>query len=530
MNRLRFVGWALVSALAMISPVLAGDFSVRLRSRVEIDRGQKVYTVVEKAETWSPRETAVIVCDMWDLHHCLNAVRRGAELTPRMNKVLAEARSSGATIIHAPSSCMDAYKDHPARSRILAVSKSKGLPKDIGSWCYKIPSEEQGVYPIDQTDGGEDDDPAEHLDWQKQLAAKGRNPKAPWKSQTDALTIDPKLDYISDSGEEIWGLLEARGIKNVVLMGVHLNMCVLGRPFGLRRMAENGKHVVLMRDMTDTMYNPERSPKVSHFAGTELMVEHVEKFVCPTITSDQLLGGVPFRFSTDKRPVVVFVIADDEYKTEVTLPVFAARELAQREYHLEYVFALESDKNSLPGLSMLRDADVAVLSVRRRLPTTEQLAELRRFTAYGRGIVGLRVASHAFAARGSESTIPKGHDSWTRFDADILGGNYQGHHKVGPETVVSSAPGAATNPILKGVDAARIVGHGSLYRVSPLAKTAEPLLLGTIPGEAAEPVAWTNRPEHKGKVFYTSLGHPADFAEPEFIKLLINAIAWAARR
>jgi hypothetical protein len=76
-------------------------------------------------------------------------------------------------------------------------------------------------------------------------------------------------------------------------------MCVLGRPFGLRQMAKNGRDVVLMRDMTDTMYNPARSPHVSHFAGTELMVEHVEKYVCPTITSDQVLGGAPFRFKGD---------------------------------------------------------------------------------------------------------------------------------------------------------------------------------------------------------------------------------------
>ena len=27
-----------------------------------------------------------------------------------------------------------------------------------------------------------------------------------------------------------------------------------------------------------------------------LIVEHIEKFVCPTVTSDQLLGGAPFRF------------------------------------------------------------------------------------------------------------------------------------------------------------------------------------------------------------------------------------------
>ena len=64
-------------------------------------------------------------------------------------------------------------------------------------------------------------------------------------------------DAISDSGVEIWNLLEERGINNVILLGVHTNMCVLGRPFGLRQMAKNGKNVVLMRDMTDTMYNPD---------------------------------------------------------------------------------------------------------------------------------------------------------------------------------------------------------------------------------------------------------------------------------
>ena len=44
-------------------------------------------------------------------------------------------------------------------------------------------------------------------------------------------------------------------------------MCVLGRPFGLRQMAKNGKNVVLMRDLTDTMYNPQRAPFREPFLG-----------------------------------------------------------------------------------------------------------------------------------------------------------------------------------------------------------------------------------------------------------------------
>jgi len=59
--------------------------------------------------------------------------------------------------------------------------------------------------------------------------------------------------------------------------------------------------VALVRDLTDTMYNPKRKPFVDHFAGTDLVVEHIEKHWCPTVTSDQVLGGAPFRFAQSPR-------------------------------------------------------------------------------------------------------------------------------------------------------------------------------------------------------------------------------------
>jgi hypothetical protein len=59
--------------------------------------------------------------------------------------------------------------------------------------------------------------------------------------------------------------------------------------------------VALVRDMTDCMYNPKRWPYVDHFTGNDLIVSHTERFVCPTITSDQILGGQPFRSKTDTR-------------------------------------------------------------------------------------------------------------------------------------------------------------------------------------------------------------------------------------
>ena len=283
-------------ALCLVSLAAPDGFELALRSRTEVD-GK--YQVASKAQAWPAKKAAVIVCDMWDAHHCLNAVRRENELVPRMEEFLKKARAEGALIIHAPSSCMEPYKDHPGRKRAQAAPKAANLPKDIGEWCRKIPTEEKGKYPIDQSDGGEDDDAKEHAEWHEKLKAMGRNPNAPWKRQHAGITIKDE-DAISDSGVEIWNLLEQRGIENVMLVGVHTNMCVLGRPFGLRQLAKNGKNVVLVRDLTDTMYNPKMPPMVSHFEGTRLIVEHIEKFVCPTITSDQLLGGKEFRFAGDK--------------------------------------------------------------------------------------------------------------------------------------------------------------------------------------------------------------------------------------
>lgn len=517
-------------AAVLIAPVLvnaadAEEFSLKLRSRVPTEKDSGRFHTHNRTATWDAKQTAVIVCDMWDYHHCLNAVRRGTEMAPRMNEVLKKARDQGAIIIHAPSGCMATYVDHPARKRAQSVSKVDNLPQDIGKWCHVIPEEEQGEYPIDQSDGGEDDDPEEHAAWAKKLADMGRNPRAPWKAQTDLLDIDGERDFISDNGEEIWSILKRNGRENVILLGVHTNMCVLGRPFGLRQMAKNGKNVVLMRDMTDTMYNPKMKPFVSHFTGTDLIVEHIEKWVCPTITSDQLLGGKPFRFKNDKRPHVVIVTAEREYRTDESLPPWAIEQLGN-DFRVSHVFANVNERNDLPGIDVLRKADVLLLSVRRRVLPHDQMAVIRNYLEAGKPIVGIRTANHALLLRKQEPL--KGFEQWTTWDADIFGGSYTNHYGVGPDVITSIPEDAMSHPILKGVDAASIIGKGSLYVVNPLADSTTPLLLGAIPDKPAETIAWVNRNRFGGKSFYTSLGHVGDFEQPAFRKLLANVVKWAA--
>src|SRR5678815_628245 len=167
---------AYFAALSLVFVGLAQAADIQIHKRSRVEQPGSGWTVKETAESWQPGQTAIIVCDMWYSHHCLNAVRRVTEIAPRMNEVLKNARDRGVLIVHAPSSCMEPYKDHPGRKLAQSAPQASNLPADISQWCKVIPAEEKGIYPIDQLQGGEDDNLDEHKVWQDKLAALGRNP------------------------------------------------------------------------------------------------------------------------------------------------------------------------------------------------------------------------------------------------------------------------------------------------------------------------------------------------------------------
>jgi len=499
---------------------MSNDKSLLLvtRSRAPLADDSSRFRVVQNKVQWNPKETAIIICDMWNQHWCKGATQRVAELAPYMNDVVSKARDKGVLIIHSPSGTIGFYADHPARKRAQDAPKAANLPDGIGKWCNWIDEKEKAAgYPIDHSDGGCDCEPT-----------CKQGPPWPWKSQIDTIEIKSD-DAISDSGEEIWNLLEQQGVKNAILMGVHTNMCVLGRPFGLRNLAKSGKNVVLMRDLTDTMYNSKMRPIVSHFTGTDLIVEHVEKYVCPTITSTVFTGKPAFCFKNDKRPRVVFMSAESEYGAVETLPEFA------HELQIKYGLYCEilqgstekdgDDRHELAGLEALTNADLAVLFMRRRSLAPEQMQYFRDYLNRGGALIGLRTASHALDSRGK---APEGYAEWLKLDPEVLGGNYHGHHGSGPICTVTAAAGATSHPIMAGVKLP-LTSNGSLYEVRPLGESTTRLLVGTIPDQEPEPVAWTNQYK-KSRIFYTSLGHPDDFKIAPFRRMLINAVFWAMNK
>ena len=517
MNASMYIAVVVAGLLVQASAAMAAEpkadrrLTVTLRTRTAGADG--AWTVKETKATWDATKTAAIICDMWDKHWCKGATRRVAEMAPHMNELLRIAREKGVLVIHAPSACMKTYKDHPARKRALGAAKVPDTPNFLGRWAAKLDTEKGAAWPIDQSDGG--------CDCQPKCRQGG-----PWRSQIATIKIHDE-DAVTDSGVHTWNLLKARGIDNVLVMGVHTNMCVIGRPFGLRNLKRAGKNVVLVRDMTDTMYNPPKSPFVNHFRGTGLIVEYIEKYVCPTTTSTDITGGAEFGFKNDPRGHVVFLIAEREYKTPITLPTFAARCLEPKDLRCTFVRAASDSgagRHEMPGFDAVKTADLLLVSMRRRALKPAQLDLIRAHLKAGRPLVGIRTASHAFDAGGKP---PKGSANWKEFDGNVLGGHYHGHHGAKHKTKVTIAEGAKEHPILRSVrDFPR---PGSLYKTRPLAKTATPLLMGAIHNAEAEPVAWTNTCG-KARIFYTSLGHLGDFEDPNFVRMLTNAVFWTMNK
>jgi len=284
----------LSASLFPLTPLLrAADSDLHLTMRSRTPARAHNFPVVEKQVTWDPKKTALVVCDMWDDHWCKSAAHRVGELAGPLNEVVKQARAKGVLIIHAPSSVTKFYENTPQRKLAQAAPFAR-TPVPLSTnerwgttWCWPDPKRETDL-PIDDSDMG--------------CSCTGTKCaiREAWTRQISLIEIAPG-DALTDNGQETWNLLEQRGIANVILTGVHLNMCVLGRPFGIRQMVNVGKNVALMRDMTDTMYNPEKRPMVNHFEGTDLVIEHVEKWWCPSFASSDLTGKSAFRFKEDKR-------------------------------------------------------------------------------------------------------------------------------------------------------------------------------------------------------------------------------------
>lgn len=217
-------------------------------------------------------------------------------------------------------------------------------------------------------------------------------------------------------------------------------------------------------------------------------------------------------------PLRVHVISGSkEYQSEPSLKAFIKG--AEAKHDIRFTASWGQDRGKdLPDTAKIKDADVLLVFARRMVLPEEQMAAVRAHWEAGKPVVGVRTASHAFSDEENKT-----------FDRKVLGGDHQSHYDDEPVEVRATEAGRG-HPVLKGV---RPIVSRKLYKVGEMAPGVTVLQTGTIalPGgqRATQPVTWTHE-YNGGRVFYTSLGVPEDFAGEDFRRMLTNALVWAAKR
>lgn len=461
-----------------------------------------------------PSKTAVIVVDMWDRHWCKTYTARVANLVPRMNLAVTVARKLGIQVVWAPSDVVGFYADHPAR-KAMQATPAHPAPATIE---FDPPPAPKG----DHCECGPD-----------QPCPNARV----WTRQQASLVIGER-DLIADcnNAQELFNLCAERGIDTLIYMGVASNMCVCYRSMGMINARRHGLRVLFVGDLVESIMangiDPATGapdPNFTPAKGSALVQRFLEQHVAPSLESRQLLA-LAAPGSRDPRPQVAFMIADDEYKSEQTLRAFAMKQAGFRSTFCVAKGNEPSNRNDMPGLEALYDADVLVLAMRRRAPPVTQMDHLERYLRSGKPLVALRMSVVPFQVERMD--CPSGHVVWRDFDSEVLGCRYRGYNAEARQTGsdVWARPGATGHPILEGLADARFHSPMWIYRLNPLVPEATVLLEGRGPqNDPVEPVAWT-RTDHGSRVFYTTLGHWDDFSNPVFNQLLRNAIVWAAQK
>jgi len=253
---------------------MAITFTLKARTRTLVqDNGFATWRTRADTRMWPAERTALVLCDVWDRHTCRGAEERLEKLLPRMVDVVSRLRDRGALIVHAPSDTIPFYDGTPARQRVLKAPQIE-VPADL-------PHDDPPL-PVDSSNACDTCPDVEHPKHERGMPY-------PWTRQHPAIQIDQSRDAVSADGRELLALYRQRGIEHVLIMGVHTNMCILKRSFAIKQLVRWDIDVALIRDLTDAMYNPADPPYVSHSRGTQLVIEYIERFWCPSILSDDLL-------------------------------------------------------------------------------------------------------------------------------------------------------------------------------------------------------------------------------------------------
>jgi hypothetical protein len=245
----------LALTLASLAPGAIADadeIALTLRTR---DRDG---TPAEHVERLDPKKVGVVAVDVWNFHWCKTATMRVDALVPRMNKALDAARELGMTVMLCPSDVVDNYVGWPQREVIFAMPR------------HPVPPLAKIDCPTPPNGGG---------------CACGKE-RCEGNYGWDAMHPDLKIgrdDLMPDSLSDVYSICKERGLTHLIYVGVHTQVCLLGKPMGLRNLKAAGLSCVLARDLTDAHPGYDPAKGFTPDLHTAEVVEHFEKFLAPSV-------------------------------------------------------------------------------------------------------------------------------------------------------------------------------------------------------------------------------------------------------
>ena len=255
---------------------------------------------------------------------------------------------------------------------------------------------------------------------------------------------------------------------------------------------------------------------------------------------------------------IVLVSGDEEYRSEEALPQLAKILAKHHGFKCTVLFAIDPKDgtinpnvhDNIPGLEVLKTADLMILALRFRDLPDEQMKHIVDYVESGKPIIGLRTATHAFNIKAGKTYAKYSFgNKWTAASArQVLGETWVNHHgahgKQSTRGII--AKGQESHPILRGIKDGDIWGPTDVYTVKlPLPGDSKPLVLGQVlagmkPTDAPVtdqkndpmmPVAWvktfTGTSGKPGRVFTTTMGASQDLESEGLRRLLVNAAYWA---
>ncbi len=212
-----------------------------------------------------PRQVGVVVVDVWNWHWCKTATARVAALVPRMNRALEGARQLGMTVMLCPTDVVDNYVGWPQREVVLAMPK------------VDVPPLQRIDCPAPADGGGCACGP------ERCMGNYG------WDGMHPELRIDAR-DLMPDSLAKVYTICKQRGLTHLIYMGVHTQVCLLGKSIGLRNLKAAGMDCILARDLTDAHpgYDPARG--FTPDRHTAEVVAHFERYLAPSIDFDAAIA------------------------------------------------------------------------------------------------------------------------------------------------------------------------------------------------------------------------------------------------